>query len=136
MERLLFPNRLRPVSYTHLADRHGPYVIPDAFGSDEVRQRQPGFPLFVQLLALRQQVSHLSRGIKVIDDTYNASPDSIKQPNQASEPVQLEADRFYFLQVIHKSTSAPREAMRAEPLSRPARRRRSARFRSPIRGNT
>ena len=39
------------------ADRHGPHVIPDAFGSDEVRQRQPGFPLFVQLLALRQQRS-------------------------------------------------------------------------------
>ena len=29
-------------------------------------------------IAMRQQVSHLSRGVKVIDDTYNASPDSIK----------------------------------------------------------
>ena len=28
-------------------------------------------------IAMRQQVNHLSRGIKVIDDTYNASPDSI-----------------------------------------------------------
>lgn len=29
------------------------------------------------------------------------------QPNQASEPVQLEADRFYFLQVIHKEDGGP-----------------------------
>jgi len=29
-------------------------------------------------IAMRQQVSHLRDGIKVIDDTYNASPDSIK----------------------------------------------------------
>ncbi len=28
-------------------------------------------------IAMRQQVNHLSHGIKVIDDTYNASPDSI-----------------------------------------------------------
>lgn len=33
-------------------------------------------------IAMRQQVSHLSRGIKVIDDTYNASPDSIKSGAQ------------------------------------------------------
>ena len=29
------------------------------------------------------------------------------QPNQASEPIQLEADRFYFLQVIHKEDGGP-----------------------------
>lgn len=29
-------------------------------------------------IAMRQQVSHLKDGIKVIDDTYNASPDSIR----------------------------------------------------------
>lgn len=29
-------------------------------------------------IAMRQQVNHLRDGIKVIDDTYNASPDSIK----------------------------------------------------------
>ena len=33
-------------------------------------------------IAMRQQVNHLSRGIKVIDDTYNASPDSIKSGAQ------------------------------------------------------
>ena len=29
-------------------------------------------------VAMRQQINHLSRGIKVIDDTYNASPASVK----------------------------------------------------------
>lgn len=29
-------------------------------------------------IAMRQQINHLKDGIKVIDDTYNASPDSIK----------------------------------------------------------
>lgn len=29
-------------------------------------------------LAMRQQINHLDRGIKVIDDTYNASPASVK----------------------------------------------------------
>lgn len=33
-------------------------------------------------IAMRQQVNHLSHGIKVIDDTYNASPDSIKSGAQ------------------------------------------------------
>ena len=29
-------------------------------------------------VAMRQQINHLDRGIKVIDDTYNASPASVK----------------------------------------------------------
>lgn len=29
-------------------------------------------------IPMRQQINHLSRGIKVIDDTYNASPASVK----------------------------------------------------------
>jgi UDP-N-acetylmuramoyl-tripeptide--D-alanyl-D-alanine ligase len=29
-------------------------------------------------IAMRQQINHLARGIKVIDDTYNASPASVK----------------------------------------------------------
>ena len=31
-----------------------------------------------QGIAMRQQVNHMRDGIKIIDDTYNASPDSIK----------------------------------------------------------
>ena len=36
-------------------------------------------------VAMRQQINHLSGGIKVIDDTYNASPDSIKSGIQVLE---------------------------------------------------
>lgn len=36
-------------------------------------------------VAMRQQINHLRDGIKVIDDTYNASPDSIKSGIQVLE---------------------------------------------------
>lgn len=41
--------------------------------------------------------------VKGYSDPHNWS----NQPNQASEPIQLEADRFYFLQVIHKEEGGP-----------------------------
>lgn len=41
--------------------------------------------------------------VKGYSDPHNWS----NQPNQASEPIQLEADRFYFLQVIHKEDGGP-----------------------------
>ena len=37
------------------ADGHGPHIILHPLGSDEIRQRQPGLSLLVQLLALGQQ---------------------------------------------------------------------------------
>lgn len=36
-------------------------------------------------IAMRQQVNHMRDGIKIIDDTYNASPDSIKSGIQVLE---------------------------------------------------
>ena len=41
--------------------------------------------------------------VKGYSDLHNWS----NQPNQASEPIQLEAGRFYFLQVIHKEDGGP-----------------------------
>ncbi|MFR4222899.1 MAG: PA14 domain-containing protein [Akkermansia sp.] len=41
--------------------------------------------------------------VKGYSDPHNWS----NQPNQASEPVQLEAGRFYFLVVIHKEDGGP-----------------------------
>lgn len=46
---------LRPAPGPVNADGHGPHIILHPLGSDEIRQRQPGLSLLVQLLALGQQ---------------------------------------------------------------------------------